>query len=494
MIFMDIGLPDVDGLAAARKILRHKPGTKIVMITGIALAEDHAKELETLNITGVLMKPLDPAEIQELIERIVQGESPSHLSHISANQEHMASEVDFFRAISARQPPFSSLSAALTASLAEIRKVTHAHLAAVFRMDPATRSAVLIAQEGRVKMNYDPARHPLEISPVKDVIIDQETIYVIDVQAKAAKFKYLLPLLDFNSFIGIPVEIGGEIQHGLFLFHEKGGAFSLADLQLGLATSIALGATIERTRLDQTMLEIQTLLLQGQLSAGLAHEINNKLSGITFKAENLADHCKSLEKGLADLSLSRAIAEVRGELEQIVGLSSTLRQTARLFQSLMQVKPQDLTDVNQVIRVALEILLPVARKNKVELKSQLASNLPRVSAVGVRLEQAFLNIMINAIQQIAAYSPAGGILEVVTCYQAGDGYPVKIRFRDDGPGIHRQLFDKIFTLGFTTRQEGSGLGLYITKGLIESVGGRVIVEESVILIGTTFLVELPAAA
>ena len=310
-----------------------------------------------------------------------------------------------------------------------------------------------------------------------------------------AKFRYLLPLLDFNSCIGVPVEVGGEIQHGLFLFHRDSEAFSLEDFQRALAASIALGATIERAELDQTMLEFQNLSLQGQLSAGLAHEINNKLSGMIFKAENLADSCKPLERELTDLSHSRAILAVRTGLEQIAELSSTLRQTARLFQVLMQARSEGLTDVNQVIQITLEILQSAARKSKVELKKQLYPNLPKVLAVGVKLEQAFLNILLNAIQQIGAYSLTGGVLEVSTCCQAGDSrWPIKVRFRDDGPGIHRQLFDKIFALGFTTRHESSGLGLYITKGLIESMGGRISVEDSVIMLGTTFLVELPAVA
>ncbi len=495
LIFIDIDLPDTDGVSVARQILKHKPEAQIVVITGIALAEDHASELETLNLTGVLMKPLDPTEIRELLETVVRGETTFRLSYISTDQEGLASEVDFFRAISARRELFSSLDITLRESLAEVRKATHAQVAAVFSMDPATRSASLVAQEGQGEIKYDPSEHPLEISPVKDVIIDHEHIHETDISAKAAaKFRYLLPLLDFNSFIGVPVEVWGEINHGLFLFHKHSRAFSLEDFQRALAASIALGATIERAMLDQTVLDFQNLSLQGQLSAGLAHEINNKLSGIIFRVKNLADRCKCLERELADLSLSQAMSDVSEELEEVAELSSTLRQTARLFQVLMKVKSKGLTDVNQAICVAMENLRPMARKSKVELKSQIYSNLPRVPTVGVRLEQAFLNVMLNAIQQISACSPLGGVLEVSTCYQPRDsGLPIKVRFRDDGPGIHRQLFDKIFTLGFTTRPEGSGLGLYITKGLIESIGGRVTVEDSVMLVSTTFLVELPAA-
>lgn len=73
-------------------------------------------------------------------------------------------------------------------------------------------------------------------------------------------------------------------------------------------------------------------------------------------------------------------------------------------------------------------------------------------------------------------------------------YPIKLRFTDRGPGIHRQLWEKIFELGFSTRPSGSGLGLLTARSLVEPLGGRICVERSVVPISTTFLVELRAAA
>jgi len=80
---------------------------------------------------------------------------------------------------------------------------------------------------------------------------------------------------------------------------------------------------------------------------------------------------------------------------------------------------------------------------------------------------------------------------VVTSFEPDkDGaYP---RFKDNGLGIHRQLWERIYDLGFSTKEGGTGLGLYIAKGLVESLGGHIKVEESYILVGSTFLVELPA--
>jgi len=111
----------------------------------------------------------------------------------------------------------------------------------------------------------------------------------------------------------------------------------------------------------------------------------------------------------------------------------------------------------------------------------------------IGLQQVFLNLMLNAVQQMERQPDGRRALEIATVHEAGDGTRlVKVRFSDSGPGIHRQLWDKIFALGFTTRPGGSGLGLYIAKSLVESMGGRISVEESLVPLGTTFSVEVPA--
>jgi two-component system, NtrC family, sensor kinase len=105
-------------------------------------------------------------------------------------------------------------------------------------------------------------------------------------------------------------------------------------------------------------------------------------------------------------------------------------------------------------------------------------------------------VVINAIQQISLIKGQGGhILICARPWQADGKDLIRIEVEDDGPGLHRELWERVFELGFTTRRkEGSGLGLYITRSLAEALGARVLVSESFILWGTTFVIELPAAA
>jgi two-component system NtrC family sensor kinase len=243
------------------------------------------------------------------------------------------------------------------------------------------------------------------------------------------------------------------------------------------------------------MRSFQRLFLVGQLSGGLAHEVNNKLASVEFHTRNLLAGFERLAREQADVASTFLYRDLQRTAETIADMNRGVLETARMFRALITGEEAQLMNVNDVIRRTLRLLDPLARKHQVELKPELAPELPHTLVVGVRLQQAFHNVILNAIQQIEHHN-GGGRVQVSSEHVPGDStYPIKIRISDDGPGIHRQHFDQVFTLGFTTRrQEGTGLGLYITRGLIESMGGRISIAESVILVGTTFLIELPLIA
>jgi len=111
------------------------------------------------------------------------------------------------------------------------------------------------------------------------------------------------------------------------------------------------------------------------------------------------------------------------------------------------------------------------------------------------LEQILLNLILNAIQQIAGlHHERGGVVVIrVETFSKGDKLSFfRILIEDNGPGIHRRLWEQVFEPGYTTREDGSGIGLYISQSLVEALGGKIYVSESFILGGTTFAVELPS--
>jgi predicted RNA-binding protein with RPS1 domain/signal transduction histidine kinase/DNA-binding response OmpR family regulator len=492
LILLDLNLPGIDGLEAARRIRAERPSSRIVLMTGASLADEYRQEIETAKFLTVLLKPFTSQEIESLFERLQTGDDLSADDDIM-HTKNLAAEVDFFQRVSRAVEGRGTLAQVLTQGLQELLTATRATTGAVFEMDPVTRGVSLVAHYGE-DLAFERFKHRLSESPVKDVIQDRELVWDNDVKGKAAaRFRYLSPLLDFRSCIGVPVKAQEGVRHGLFLFHPNANHFSPFHVQRALSASLMMGATIERRVMERVMRSFQRLLLVGQLSSGLAHEVNNKLASVEFHSQNLLRGFERLEQEHGDLAGTFLFRDLNRAAETIADMNRGVLQTARMFQTLITGEEPRLVRINEIVERTLRLLDPLARKNQVALKSELAEDLPRTLVVGVRLQQALHNVVLNAIQQKAFKRNGEGRIEVTTAYVPDDAaYPIKIYVADDGPGIHRQHFDQVFALGFTTRrEEGTGLGLFITQGLIESMGGRISIAESVILAGTTFLIELP---
>ncbi|MGD9099520.1 MAG: HAMP domain-containing sensor histidine kinase, partial [Anaerolineae bacterium] len=352
------------------------------------------------------------------------------------------------------------------------------------------RKVEILAQVGDIPTNLERARHQLTDSPVGDVILGGELILENDVKGPArGKFRHLLLLLNFGSCIGMPVAVWNEVQHAVFFFHGDADYFSPLDQERALAVASRLGAVLERSHLDERMEAFQRLSLQGQLTTALAHEVNNKLSTIEMDLDGVLEDFQSLTRQPRS---EEGWTEIYQDLERLAELSRQTLDAVTLFQRLMRGDEPRVLGVNRVVRDVVEQLEPLGLRHSIRLKTTLLPELPMCWGLEPRLRQACHNIILNAIQQISRKTATGGWVIVRTFYEPHDERPVKISFRDDGPGIHRRDFERVFDMGYSTRgQEGTGLGLYVTRGLIEAMGGRVYVAESYVLIGTTFLIELP---
>jgi signal transduction histidine kinase len=218
--------------------------------------------------------------------------------------------------------------------------------------------------------------------------------------------------------------------------------------------------------------------------------VNNRLSNLEIGLRNLQfDLGKAVSA--AEAKAEVALANLSGKVDRLVGMTQEVTKTARLFQRLIKADRWEQIDLGDLLEHSRQNLAQQAYQAGVYVDFEHQRDAPLIVSSEARLQQVFLNLMLNAIQQ----GGKGTQLIVRTTYAPEDAErPVKIRFHDTGPGIHRRLFEKVFDYGFTTRQDGNGLGLYISRGLIESLGGRICIESSYVLIGTTFLVELPLRA
>jgi signal transduction histidine kinase/predicted RNA-binding protein with RPS1 domain len=493
LILMDLNLPGLDGLAAARQILGRQPATPIVLMTGANLADEHGQEIEAINFTEILLKPFKLHDIEILLERLEQGE-PLKPSAQLADSQHLAAEIGFFQRVSqAAEATQQGLAQALAGVLAELSAETKATAGAIFQIDPVSQVVSLLAHSG-APLAFEQSKHHLAESPVKDVALERQVLWEKAATGRhEARFRYLLPLLPFNACLGLPIEVDHKTKLALFLFHPEPDHFTTHHFQRAMATTLVLAATLERYHMEEVMRSTQRLFLVGQLSSGLAHEVNNKLASVEFYTTDLLRGFERLAQEQPTLTNTLLFRDLHRAVEAIAQMNRSVLETARMFRALTAGEEARWLNINEVIQYTRHLMEPLARKHQVTLKTNLAPDMPQTIAVGVRLQQALHNIVLNAIQQITGQSQANGSVEITSAYRPDDALqPLKIFITDDGPGIHHQYFDKIFELGFTTRrQEGTGLGLYISRGLIESLGGRLTISDSVMLIGTTFVLELP---
>ncbi len=213
----------------------------------------------------------------------------------------------------------------------------------------------------------------------------------------------------------------------------------------------------------------------GRLAAGVAHEINNPLTGVLTYAHMLR------KKKDQD-------AQQKEDLDVVIRETSRVRDIVRGLLDFARQSPVNMEplDVNEVIRQTMLLLRNQKEFRKVVIEEELAQAMPPLRGDQNQLQQVFLNLALNACEAM----PGGGTLSVATSAGAGK---IDVSISDTGCGINPEGLGKIFDPFYTTKPvgKGTGLGLSVSYGIIEQHQGHIEVESQVGK-GTTFTVILPA--
>jgi PAS domain S-box-containing protein len=229
----------------------------------------------------------------------------------------------------------------------------------------------------------------------------------------------------------------------------------------------------ERKKLEYQVFQAEKLAALGQLSAGLAHEINNPLFVISGRLEMLKQE-DSLQKVKDNLTLISDQADrIRKLVDMILKFS---RKT---------------TPVSEPVNInkAIELVLPLVTYNKlpsakIEIVKNFAENMPEVRGDLQQLQEVFLNILINAYQSM----PNGGVIQITT--SNFENLYVQIQISDTGVGIPAHQLKNIFMPFFSTKDTGIGLGLSICHNIIKNHNGSIELVSQVNR-GSTFTIKLP---
>ncbi|HUM03394.1 MAG TPA: ATP-binding protein [Thermoanaerobaculia bacterium] len=231
------------------------------------------------------------------------------------------------------------------------------------------------------------------------------------------------------------------------------------------------------------LIQTEKLASLGQLSASIAHEINNPLAGILTFSKLLV---RNLEEG-GDPATSRDL--LLKNLRLIERETDRCRGIVRNLLDFARQRPLVLADVDvkKALEEALTLLNHKIEMQQIVLEKKIGTD-ALVSADFGQLRQAFVNILLNACDAM----PEGGRLTVSTGILP-DGKRVEIAFTDTGPGIAPENLNRIFDPFFTTKEMGTGLGLSVVYGIVQKHGGEM-KAESRPGVGTTMRIRLPLAA
>jgi len=229
----------------------------------------------------------------------------------------------------------------------------------------------------------------------------------------------------------------------------------------------------ERKKLEYQIFQAEKLAALGQLSAGMAHEINNPLFVISGRIEMLK--AEKLSQKVKD-----NLALINSQTDRIRKLVDRILKFSRKSTPVLEA-----IDVNDVI----ELVLPLIHYNKlpaskIEIEKTFEKNMPLIKGDLHQLQEVFLNILINAYQSM----PSGGLIKIIT--SNFKNLYAQIQIIDTGKGIPAHNLKDIFMPFFSTKSDGTGLGLSICHNIIENHNGSIELESQVNK-GSTFTIKLP---
>lgn len=226
----------------------------------------------------------------------------------------------------------------------------------------------------------------------------------------------------------------------------------------------------ERKRAEEALQKVQTELAHatrvmtlGELTASIAHEVNQPLAAIVTNANACLRWLGGAQPNFV---------EARQAVERIIKDSYRASEVISRVRTLVKKTPPRNfpVDLNEVIREVLALAQSQARRNLVYVKQELANDLPAVLGDRVQLQQVILNLVINGIEAIAKSRDGERELAVRSSRDEADNLVVAVR--DTGGGIAPENIDRLFDAFFTTKADGMGMGLAISRTIIESHGGR----------------------
>jgi PAS domain S-box-containing protein len=448
LVLADVMMPQLDGFGLLRAI-RDDPalaGTPVILLSARAGEESRVEGLQA-GADDYLIKPFTARELLARVETHVKmanlrRETAEREERLRASEERLAETGRLYRELQGRE--------------AKIRRLVDANIVGIFIWD--REGQILEANDAFLRiLGYD--REDLASGSMRWTDLTPPEWLEIDLRERVPELTATGKLRPFEKEYfrkdgsRVPVLIG------LTSFEEPGnqGVAFVLDL------TERKRAEQEREQLNQLQSELafmSRVITAGEFAASLTHEIKSPIAGAVLNAgvctRSLQRDPPEIEK--AGVAASRMVRDVTRAAEILDRVSSLYRRST----------PQrEVVNLNEAIEQIVTLVRDRANRQSIFIRTELDPELPAASADRVQLQQVLMNLMLNGMD---AMKDASGELTVVS-KRTGDGQ-LLISVIDSGVGLPLEKPERIFEAFFTTKPQGTGMGLPISRRIVESFGGR----------------------
>lgn len=378
----------------------------------------------------------------------------------------------------------------LTVAMAEARTTLDAEAASVLLYEGPTHELVFAASASPESEILVGTRMPATAGIAGWALEKAQPVLVRDAQCDPRFYADIDDLtgMSTRSLLAVPLVCKGKAIGVIEAINRTGKAFDEHDLDLLTTLAGSAAIAIENARLYEAEREQRKLLEQsqaqlvqseklaatGRMAASLAHEINNPLQAIHNSLQLMLSFPLEPDEQQEYLQMAN------DEVKQLMGMMTRTLDFAR--RPLQRAEP---TNVNSGIEKVLALANKYLQHRHIAIQRDSASDLPTVLAAPDELEQVFLNLVLNAVDAM----PEGGTL-CISSHMAQDG-GLAVSFADTGHGIAPEHTDHVFEPFFSTKENGTGLGLSVSYSVVQRHGGEISFQSKPGE-GTTFTVWLPA--
>ena len=505
LILLDIMMPGINGFEVCNKLKSDEMTRMIPVLMVTALAEkDHLIKAVAAGADDLLRKPIDQIELLVRVRSLLRIKS-HHDELIDRNAEISRKNIDLQKEITDRKRLEQALQRAheeleskvnrrtaelydtnqkLSQEIFERRQVAEELRQSEQRFRDLVENSLIgiaIIQNDKLVYQNSAQEKIFKLTPGNTTIQDLKLVHPDDIEKVKAAYQRIRSgkIQTIETDIRLCPSIHSGHDSDVLWVQCRATSFQYQGADAILVNAVDITSI---KQLEDQLLINNKMLSLGRVAAGIAHEIRNPLTGINSYLYTLEDLCYSEKPEPDDVQMMRKI------VEQIQVASNKIESVIKRVMDFSKpgAPKMILTDINASVKEAIKLSAVTLRQNTIKIEKSLVQGLPQCYADPHLIEQVILNLMTNAAKAMKNTNGS----KVIEVKSFSENNTLSIQVSDSGPGVPLELRDKIFNPFFTTKDDGSGIGLNIAQRIIADHHGTISLNTSR-WGGAEFTVKLP---